>query len=227
VSRRQILALSFAAIAVSWGRALWGAFGSQYVAPTEFSTLVLTIVVGKSVVLLVVLALLWPGGESLRTLGFASPRRVQAIGRGIGYGLIIFIVLNVVLPTALASVLRSPGNENVGSLTALFRDPFHLLAWIPIGVIGGGVVEEVERAFILTRFEQWMGKNGIFVGLVLSSAMFGVGHLYQSTATGISAAFSGLAFGLIYLRRRSGIEAAASHAFADVLGVIAATLLAS
>jgi hypothetical protein len=35
---------------------------------------------------------------------------------------------------------------------------------------------------------------------------------------------SGLAFGLIYLRRRSGLEAATSHAFADVLGVIAATL---
>jgi membrane protease YdiL (CAAX protease family) len=56
--------------------------------------------------------------------------------------------------------------------------------WLPIGVIGGGIVEELERAFVLTRFELWMGKNGLYVALVLSSIVFGVAHLYQSTGTG-------------------------------------------
>ena len=218
--------MSLAAIAFAWGRTLWGASGPPFVAPADFSTLVLNIVTTKSIVFIVVLTLLWAGGENLRTLGFISPRWAAAIGRGIAAGAVVFIVLDVVLPTALNAMLNLSGGENAGSLTALFRDPANLLAWIPIGVVGGGVVEEVERAFIITRFEQWMGKKGIFIGLALSSVMFGVAHLYQSTATGISAAVSGLAFGLIYLRRRSGIEAAASHAFADILGVVAATLLA-
>jgi membrane protease YdiL (CAAX protease family) len=220
------LTLSFAAIAVSWARVVWGAFGPPYIPPTDFSTLVLNIVVSKSVVLVVILALLWAGGESLRTLGFVSPRWMSAIGRGILSGVVVFIVLNVMLPTALAAVVRAENSEGAGTLTVLFRDPKNLLAWIPIGVIAGGIVEEIERAFIVTRFEQWQGKRGLYVGVALSSIMFGAAHLYQSTPTGISAAISGLAFALIYLRRRSGIEAAASHAFADVLGVIAATLLA-
>jgi membrane protease YdiL (CAAX protease family) len=226
VNRRWVLTLSFAAIAVSWSRTFWGAFAPSVAPPPDFATLVLTIAVIKSVVAAVILALLWAGGESLRTLGFVSPRWISAIGRGIAYGVVVFVVLNVALPTALAAVLRLPGSENAGSLTEFFRDPANLLAWIPIGIIGGGVVEEIERAFILTRFELWMGKNGLYIGLLLSSIMFGVAHLYQSTGTGISAAVSGLALGVIYLRRRSGIEAAAAHAFADVLGVIAATLLA-
>lgn len=226
LNRNRVLALSLAAIAISWGRTLWNGLGSPYVPPADFSTLVLNIVVTKSVIALIVLALLWAGGEGLRTLGFVSPRWMSAIGRGLVYGVIVFVVLNVALPTALAAVLRLPGGENAGSLTGFFRDPSNLLVWLPIGVIGGGIVEELERAFILTRFELWMGKNGLYVALVLSSIVFGVAHLYQSTGTGISAAVSGLAFGLIYLRRRSGLEAATSHACADVLGVIAATLLA-
>lgn len=226
MNRRAVLALSFAAIAVSWARSLWSAFGPPFVAPADFSTLVLNIIVVKAVVAAVILALLWAGGESLRTLGFVSPRWMSAIGRGLALGVAVFVVLDAVLPTALAAMLRLPGAEGAGTLTALFRDPAHLLVWIPIGVIGGGGVEEIERAFILTRFEQLMGKNGLYLGLALSSMMFGVAHLYQSTATGMSAAISGLAFGLIYLRRRSGLESAASHAFADVLGVIGATLLA-
>ena len=53
------------------------------------------------------------------------------------------------------------------------------------------------------------------------------GGLQRVTATAISSGMSGLAFGLIHLRRRSVIEAAASHAAADILAVIAATLLVS
>jgi len=226
MNRRYVLSLSFAAIALSWARVLWGAFGSPHIAPADFSRLVLNIVLVKAVVFGVIVALLWAGGESLRGLGFVSPRWLPAIARGILYGVVVFVVLNVVLPTALNALLNLSGGENAGTLTTLFRDPANLLAWIPIGVIGGGMVEEIERAFIITRFEQWMGKQGLYLGLALSSVMFGVAHLYQSTATGMSAAVSGLVFGWIYLRRRSGIEAAASHAFADILGVIAATLLA-
>jgi membrane protease YdiL (CAAX protease family) len=168
VNRRLVLALSLAVIAFSWGRTLWRASGPPFVAPADFSTLVLNVVVAKVVVAAVILALLWAGGESLRTLGFISPRWGRAIARGLLYGVLVFVILNVALPTALAAVLRLPGGENA----------------------------------------------------------FGIAHLYQSAATGISAAVSGLAFALIYLRRRSGVEAAASHAFADILGVVAATLLA-
>ncbi len=226
MSRRDILTLSFAAIAISWGYTLQAAFVSPFVIPAHFSTLVIDIVIRKTIILGIILLLLRWGHESLRTLGFLPPRWAPAVARGVVYGAGVFVVLNVGLSSILASIMPADSPGVAGSLTAFFRDPAHLLIWIPVGVIAGGVVEEVERAFVLTRFEQWAGKPGLYAGLVLSSAIFGVAHLYQSRSSALSAAVSGFVFGLIYLRRRSGLEAAACHAFADVLGVVVATLLA-
>jgi membrane protease YdiL (CAAX protease family) len=226
VSRRDILTLSFAAIAISWGYTLQAAFFAPVVVPTHFSTLVIDIVIRKTIILGLILLLLRAGQESLRTLGFLPRRLGPAIARGVAYGAGVFIVLNVGLSSILASMMPADDAGVAGSLTAFFRDPAHLLVWIPVGVIAGGVVEEVERAFVLTRFERWAGKPGLYAGLVLSSVMFGVAHLYQSRSSALSAAVSGLVFGLIYLRKRSGVEAAACHAFADVLGVVVATMLA-
>jgi hypothetical protein len=89
VNRRAVLALSFAAIAVSWARVLWRAFGPPFVAAADFSTLVLNIIVVKAVVAAVILPLLWAGGESLPTLGFAAPRWMSAIGRGLAFGVAV------------------------------------------------------------------------------------------------------------------------------------------
>jgi membrane protease YdiL (CAAX protease family) len=222
----NILTLSFVAIAISWGYTLWAAFASPFAAPEHFSTLVAEIAVRKAIVLGVILVLLRSGGESLRSLGFRPARSMPDIVRGAGYGAVVFVVLNVGLSSILGSLMPSDHAGVAGSLTAFFRDPAHLLVWIPVGVVAGGLVEEIERAFVLTRFERWAGRPGLYAGLAFGSAMFGVAHLYQSRSSAISAAVSGLAFGLVYLRRRSGLEAAACHAFADVLGVVVATMLA-
>jgi membrane protease YdiL (CAAX protease family) len=226
VPRRRILLFSLLVIAVSWSYTLWTAFGTPAVVPERFSTLVLDIAVRKTVVVAAILLLLRLSGESLRTLGFVRVPWVKDIGRGVLYGLGVFIVLNVGLSTILATLLPPENTGVAGTLTRFFTDRSHLLIWIPVGVIAGGVAEEIERAFVLTRFEQWLGRGGLAAGLVLSSLVFGAAHLYQSRSSAMSAAVSGLVFGLVYLRRRSGLEAAACHAFADVLGVVVATLLA-
>ena len=107
-----------------------------------------------------------------------------------------------------------------------FKEPGNLLAWLPIGIFGGGIVEELQRIFVLTRFEKWLGHPGLILGIVLSSAMFGFGHLYQGLGSAISTAVSGLVFSLAYLRRRSALEPITAHAFSDVLAMLGATMLA-
>jgi membrane protease YdiL (CAAX protease family) len=62
--------------------------------------------------------------------------------------------------------------------------------------------------------------------MMLSSAMFGFGHLYQGLGSAISTAMSGLVFSLAYLRRRSALEPVTAHAFSDVLAMLGATLIA-
>src|SRR5205085_1551 len=95
---------------------------------------------------------------------------------------------------------------------AYFKEPRNLLAWLPIGIFGGGVVEELQRIFIFTRFEKRLGRPGLIFGIVLSSTMFGLGHRYQGLAIAISTAVSGLVFAFVYLRRRSALEPITAHA---------------
>ena len=44
-------------------------------------------------------------------------------------------------------------------------------------MVAGGLREEVQRAFILHRFERHLG--GAAIGLVVFSVAFGLGHLVQ------------------------------------------------
>ncbi|MCK7518721.1 MAG: CPBP family intramembrane metalloprotease [Ignavibacteriales bacterium] len=61
--------------------------------------------------------------------------------------------------------------------------------------------EEVQRAFVLHRFDQHLG--GARLGLVLYSLVFGTGHIIQGYDVAIVTALLGLAWGTVFLWRRS------------------------
>ena len=46
-----------------------------------------------------------------------------------------------------------------------------------VAIFAGGVREELQRAFLLRRFEQHLG--GAVVGVVVLSVAFGLGHIVQ------------------------------------------------
>ena len=64
-------------------------------------------------------------------------------------------------------------------------------------MIAGGVREEIQRGFVLRRFEQYLG--GGAVGLAIFSALFGLGHLEQGYDVAISTGVLGAFWGAIYL----------------------------
>jgi uncharacterized protein len=76
-------------------------------------------------------------------------------------------------------------------------------------IVGGGVREEVQRAFILSRFERHLG--GGWVGLAVSSVGFGLGHVIQGRDVAVTTAALGAFWGLVYLRRRSIVAPVVSH----------------
>jgi membrane protease YdiL (CAAX protease family) len=78
-----------------------------------------------------------------------------------------------------------------------------------VAIVGGGIREEVQRAFILHRFEQHLG--GRHVGLVVSSVAFGLGHVIQGSDVAIATGLLGAFWGWIYLRRRSVASTVVSH----------------
>jgi membrane protease YdiL (CAAX protease family) len=77
-------------------------------------------------------------------------------------------------------------------------------------IVAGGLREEIQRAFILHRFEQSLG--GATVGLMLFSLAFGAGHLEQGRDVALTTAALGAFWGIIYLRRRSIVAPAIAHA---------------
>lgn len=223
--KRAVLAVSLALIAVSWSLTLVSSAKRPRQLPGTFAALLVAIAIRKAVTFGLIAALLRAGGERWRDIGLGWRDAAAPTLRGSAYGTVIFALINVGLSSLAASVIGPSGAGPAGSLTTFFRSPVNLMAWIPVGVLAGGLVEEAERAFTLTRFERLAGPTGLYVGVVLSSIEFGAAHLYQSRSSAVTAAVSGLVFALIYLRRRSCVEAAAAHASADVLSVIAATVI--
>ena len=222
-SRSTALYVSLAVLAAYWFYEL--SQGSSPTVPATFHELVLAVVRNKLVVLIAIVLLLRLQKERFAAIGFSSGNWPTHLGVGLAIGVVMFVGLNVVLTSVMNSLIPHPASS-AASVMSFFKQPRNLLVWLPIGIFGGGLVEEMERIFVITRFEQWLGRPGLVLGLVLSSAMFGFGHLYQGLAAALSTACSGLVFALVFLRRRSAIEPVVAHAFSDVLAMIAATLLA-
>ena len=145
-----------------------------------------------------------------------SPRAVL-IGRRWPPGEVRFGVLLV--PIVFVGVMLAVGTIRVWlpSLHNVARNPLEdLLAgpwaaglFVTVVVAAGGVREEVQRAFILHRFDRYLG--GGRVGLVLFSVAFGAGHLDQGRDVAVATACLGMFWGWIYLRRRSIVAPLANH----------------
>ena len=103
-------------------------------------------------------------------------------------------------------------------LASLMRDPLDAAVFALVAVVAGGVREEVQRAFVLHRFEQHLG--GAMVGLIVFSAAFGLGHLVQGYDAALLTGALGFLWGALYLARRSIVAPMVSHAGFNLLEVL-------
>jgi CAAX protease family protein len=148
-------------------------------------------------------------GESARQMLLGS----RPILREALIGLILMPVIFLLVLLVLAVVLTvAPELHNVP------RNPFEdmlqtrgdALGFAVVVMVAGGVREEIQRGFILRRFEQYLG--GGAVGVVVYSGLFGLGHLEQGIDAALATAILGAAWGSIYLARRSIVAPMVSHA---------------
>lgn len=132
--------------------------------------------------------------------------------------------------TVLVLVLRlvAPWLHNVKAspLEQYMHNPLDAAIFMVVVVLGGGLREELQRAFVLHRFDQALG--GLRLGLALSSIVFGLLHVTQGVDVAMAIGLLGLFWGWLYMRRRSAIMSIANHAGFDALqvlqGVLARTL---
>ena len=141
---------------------------------------------------------------------FVGRRRV---GREAVLGLVLVPVLFMIVFAILALVMAfAPRLHNVerNPFEDLMQTPRDVLAFGVVVMVAGGLREEVQRAFVLRRFEQYLG--GGAVGVVVFSAAFGLGHVEQGLDAALATAVLGASWGVIYLIRRSIVAPMVSHA---------------
>ena len=169
------------------------------------------------IVLLVVL-LLRAHGESPRTVLLGS----RPVVREAGFGLALIVPLLIgVFFVMLGARALLPALHNVAEnplLAGLMKAPGQAALFAVAVLVGGGLREEVQRAFLLTRFEQHLG--GATVGLIVTSIAFGAGHWLQGWDASLATGLLGLFWGSVYLLRRSAVAAMVSHAGFNGLEIV-------
>jgi membrane protease YdiL (CAAX protease family) len=103
-------------------------------------------------------------------------------------------------------------------LEALIKTPRDAWLFASVVVVAGGVREELQRAFLLHRFEEWLG--GRTVGVIVTSVAFGAGHGLQGLDAAFATGALGAFWAVVYLRRRSSVAPMISHAGFNLLEIV-------
>jgi uncharacterized protein len=180
---------------------------------------VLTVSLADTVVLIVLMvALMRVHGEDARSLWVG--RRAVRREVFIGLGLIPVIFLSVVvLLNALRLLVPALHNVPNNPLEALAGDTAEEAALFGlIAIVAGGVREELQRAFLLHRFEQHLG--GARIGVVVLSTAFGLAHYQQGWDAAIATGALGAFWAVLYLDRRSSVAPVVSHAGFNSLEIL-------
>jgi len=206
---------------------------------SDTRTLFLFMASEACITLFLIVLLLRSRGESLRNIGWIwnNPGREILLGIGcvpllFGSTLLVNIFFNFFLPDYVST--SNPLLELIDSYGAL-------LLFLISSIYVGGIKEEIQRAFVLDRFERYLGalilmpfsrilgrssseqdgrRVGIIVGLTLWSLFFALGHAVQGIDNAVGAGILGLCFGILYIWRRNLVAPIVAHALFDVVTLL-------
>jgi len=152
-------------------------------------------------------AALWLGGRPV----------LRELLAGIAYAPVVFLIAATLLLTmrALTPQLHNVDVNPFEALAGNLRDAALLGL---VAIVAGGVREELQRAFLLDRFERYLGPS--WAGVVILSTAFGLGHLLQGRDAAIATGAMGAFWAVVYLRRRSSVAPMVSHALFNSLEVL-------
>jgi len=154
-----------------------------------------------------------------------EPREVllgyRPSGREVLFGVALipasFFVVAAVLVT-VQTIMPWLRNAPHNPLQDLAHTRLDAIVFALVVMIAGGVREEVQRAFVLRRFEQYLG--GAATGLAIFSVLFGLGHVEQGYDVALATAILGAFWGAVYLRRRSILGPMIGHAGFNLAQVV-------
>jgi len=223
IPKRAAFYISLSAIILYWLYVIFFTASSVPVLPNSLIEILLSIVKNKVIFILAVIILLLLEGESIINLGFRKQKLLLQLIFGISLGFITWILVNIVF-NPLINAVNSGALKPPGDILNYMKDPSSLYLWIPV-VMLAAFSEELQRIFVLTRFEKWFGKYGLYLAVLITSVIFGIGHLYQGMNAAIGTGIGGLLNSFVYLRKRSAIEVIICHAVFNILSVVGGFLM--
>lgn len=157
-------------------------------------------------------------GESLRTLwlGHRPAGREALLGVALVPAIFMIVVVLLNLLHLLAPWLRTVPENPLEQLATTGRA--QALALVFVAIVAGGVREELQRAFILVRFERHLG--GARVGILVVSTAFGLLHALQGADAVIVTGVLGACWAVLYFRRRSVVAPLVSHAGFNAIQIL-------
>jgi membrane protease YdiL (CAAX protease family) len=180
---------------------------------------VLTLSLADTLVLIVLMVILMRAhGESATELWLGRRRVRHEAVLGLLLVPVVFVAVVVLLNGLrllmpwLHNVPTNPLEQLAGN-TAFDAAMFGLVA-----IFAGGVREELQRAFLLHRFEQHLG--GANLGVLVLSVAFGFGHVVQGWDAVITTGALGFFWAVLYLDRRSSVAPIVSHAGFNSLEIV-------
>ena len=160
--------------------------------------------------------------ESPRALWLGDRSIVREFGLGLALVPLVFLIVGLLM-TGLMRLVPGLHNVTENPIEQLATGGPHQAAMLGvIAVLAGGVREELQRAFLLRRFEQHLG--GPFVGVIVLSIAFGLGHYPQGWDAVVATGVLGAIWAIVYLRRRSSVAPIVSHAGFNLLEVLRVAL---
>lgn len=174
----------------------------------SFGYIATLLLVDATLLIALIVWLLRRRGESPRDVFLGARPVVREINVGIPMTGVVFLLAVVVLSTA-QRFFPSLHNVRENPLQQLIETPAQALMLTIVATIAGGLREEIQRAFILHRFEQYLG--GVYTGLVLYSIVFGLGHGLQGWDAVLTTTMLGAFWGYVYIVRRSIVAPVVSH----------------
>ena len=156
-------------------------------------------------------------GERVRDLWLGPARSVPETVLGILLIPVVFLAV-VVLLNAMRQWAPWLHNVETNPLEQLAATPGEAAIFAVVAILAGGVREELQRAFLLRRFERHLG--GAVAGVVILGIGFGLGHIVQGWDAVFTTSLLGIFWSVVYLRRRSVVAPIVSHSGFNSLEVL-------
>jgi len=149
-----------------------------------------------AVVALLIRLFLSLSGETSREV-FVGPRRPAGeILRGLLLVPVVSIAVTLIV-LGLRTVAPWTHTVEQNPLGDFVKSPLEAAIFTVVVVLAGGVREELQRAFILHRFDQ---------------RLFGIMHVNQGVDAAVGVGVLGVFWGVLYMTRRSAVMAMVNHA---------------